>query len=211
MNTQPCVFIVDDDFAVRDSLQLIMETAGLDYQAFDSAEHFLQSYCPDKLGCLLLDVNMPGMNGDELQAELIRRNIHLPIIFLTAYGDIPMTVRTIKAGAVDFLTKPVPRKLLLERIQDALQHAARMHEQVMAEQALCNRLNSLTSRELEVLPLVLAGHSNKEVARDIGISYRTVEIHRARILNKTGATSLLELARLCDACKIQPGPKPGHS
>ncbi len=130
MNTQPCVFIVDDDFAVRDSLQLIMETAGLDYQAFDSAEHFLQSYCPDKPGCLLLDVNMPGMNGDELQAELIRRNIHLPIIFLTAYGDIPMTVRTIKAGAVDFLTKPVPRKLLLERIQDALQHENQMHEQV---------------------------------------------------------------------------------
>jgi FixJ family two-component response regulator len=208
MNTQPCVFIVDDDFAVRDSLQLIMETAGLDYQAFDSAEHFLQSYCPDKPGCLLLDVNMPGMNGDELQAELIRRNIHLPIIFLTAYGDIPMTVRTIKAGAVDFLTKPVPRKLLLERIQDALQHASRIQEQVLAEQALCNCLNSLTSRELEILPLVLAGHSNKEVARHIGISYRTVEIHRARILNKTGATSLLELARLCEACKIQYGPKP---
>ena len=211
MNTQPCVFIVDDDFAVRDSLQLIMETAGLDYQAFDSAEHFLQSYCPDKPGCLLLDVNMPGMNGDELQAELIRRNIHLPIIFLTAYGDIPMTVRTIKAGAVDFLTKPVPRKLLLERIQDALLHASRIQEQVLAEQALCNCLNSLTSRELEILPLVLAGHSNKEVARHIGISYRTVEIHRARILKKTGATSLLELARLCEACKIQPGPKPGHS
>jgi len=202
MNTQPCVFIVDDDFAVRDSLQLIMETAGLDYQAFDSAEHFLQSYCPDKPGCLLLDVNMPGMNGDELQAELIRRNIHLPIIFLTAYGDIPMTVRTIRAGAVDFLTKPVPRKLLLERIQDALQHASRIQEQVLAEQALCNCLNSLTSRELEILPLILAGNSNKEVARHIGISYRTVEIHRARILNKTGVTSLLELARMCEACKI---------
>ncbi len=208
MNTQPCVFIVDDDFAVRDSLQLIMETAGLDYQAFDSAEHFLQSYCPDKPGCLLLDVNMPGMNGDELQAELIRRNIHLPIIFLTAYGDIPMTVRTIKAGAVDFLTKPVQRKLLLERIQHALQHASRIQEQVLAEQALCNCLNSLTSRELEILPLILAGHTNKEVARHMGISYRTVEIHRARILNKTGATSLLELARLCEACKIQYGPKP---
>src|SRR5512137_1135210 len=120
MNTQPCVFIVDDDFAVRDSLQLIMETASLAYQAFDSAEHFLQSYYPDRPGCLLLDVNMPGMNGDELQTELIRRNIHLPIIFLTAYGDIPMTVRTIKAGAVDFLTKPVPSKLLLELIQAVL-------------------------------------------------------------------------------------------
>jgi FixJ family two-component response regulator len=150
---------------------------------------------------------MPGMNGDELQAELIRRNIHLPIIFLTAYGDIPMTVRTIKAGAADFLTKPVPSKLLLERIQAVLHDEIRMHEQALAEQALCNRLNSLTSRELEILPLVVAGHSNKEIARHLDISHRTVEIHRARILNKTGATNLLELARLCEACRLPPGAK----
>ena len=158
MNIQPCVFIVDDDFAVRDSLELVIETAGLACQTFENAEHFLQAYCPGRPGCLLLDVNMPGMNGDELQAELIRRNIHLPIIFLTAYGDIPMTVRTIKAGAVDFLTKPVPSKLLLERIQAVLHDETRIHEQAMAEQAFCNRLNSLTSRELEILPLVVAGH-----------------------------------------------------
>jgi len=211
MSTQPCVFIVDDDHAVRDSLELVMETAGFDFQTFESAEHFLQTYCPGRTGCLLLDVNMPGMNGDELQAELIRRNIHLPIIFLTAYDDIPMTVRVIKAGAVDFLTKPVASKLLLERIQEVLQHEAQVHEQAMAEQALCNRLNSLTSRELEILPLVLAGHVNKEVGRLLGISHRTVEIHRARILNKTGTTNLLELARLCEACKLQPVSKPGHS
>ncbi len=170
MNTPPCVFIVDDDFAVRDSLQLIMETAGLDYQAFESAEDFLQSYCPGKPGCLLLDVSMPGMNGDELQAELIHRNIHLPIIFLTAHGDIPTTVRTIKAGAVDFLTKPVLRTLLLERIQAVLEHEAEIEKQSFEKQSLCNRLNTLTSRELEILPLVLAGKSNKEVARHIGIS-----------------------------------------
>jgi FixJ family two-component response regulator len=205
MNTQPCIFIVDDDFAVRDSLKLIMETAGLDYQAFDSAEHFLEDYCPGKSGCLLLDINMPGMNGDELQTELIRRNIHLPIIFLTAYGDIPMTVRTIKAGAADFLTKPVTRKQLIERIQEVLQHETLMEEKSSKEQALCNRLNSLTSRELEILPLILAGHSNKNVALQIGISYRTVEIHRARILNKTGVTNLLELSRLCEVCKFPPG------
>ena len=154
---------------------------------------------------------MPGMNGDELQTELIRRNIHLPIIFLTAYADIPLTVRTIKAGAVDFLTKPVPSQLLLERIQEVLRHEDQMHDQVMVEQALCNRLNSLTSRELEVLPLVLSGHSNKEIARHLGISYRTIEVHRARILKKTGVTNLLELARLCEACKLPPGPKPGYS
>jgi FixJ family two-component response regulator len=206
MNTQPCVYIVDDDYAVRDALGLVMETAGLAYQTFESAEDFLQNYCPGQPGCLLLDVNLPGLNGPELQAELTGRNIHLPIIFLTAYGDIPMSVRAIKAGAVDFLTKPVPSILLIERIQTVLQHEALLYEQHMAEHALCNRLNSLTARELEILPLVLAGHSNKEIARHICISYRTVEIHRSRILKKTGVTNLLELARLCEACKLPPGP-----
>ena len=207
MNTQPCVYIVDDDYAVRDALGLVMETAGLACQTFESAEHFLETYCPGMPGCLLLDVNLPGLNGDELQAELNRRNIHLPIIFLTAYGDIPMTVRVIKAGAIDFLTKPVPSKLLIERIQAVLQQEAQIHEHAMAEQALCNRLNNLTSREMEILPLIVAGHSNKDIARHLGISHRTVEIHRARILNKTGATNLMELARMCEACKLPYGPR----
>jgi FixJ family two-component response regulator len=209
MNTQPCVFIVDDDYAVRDGLGLVIETAGLPYQAFESAEHFLQTYCPSKPGCLLLDVNMPGLNGLELQTELIRRNItHLSIIFLTAHGDIPMTVRAVKAGAVDFLTKPVPSKLLIERIQAALQQQTRTHQQNTAERALCNRLNNLTSREMEILPLVVEGHSNKDIARLINISFRTVEIHRARILKKTGVANLLELARLCEACKLPSEPTP---
>ncbi|MGZ8157798.1 MAG: response regulator transcription factor [Methylobacter sp.] len=203
MSTQPCVFIVDDDYAVREGLGLVMETAGFAYQTFDNAEHFLESYCLGQPGCLLLDVNMPGLNGDELQAELIRRNIHLPVIFLTAFGDIPMTVRVIKAGAVDFLTKPVPSKLLVERIQAVLQQAAQLHEQALAKQALCDRLNCLTSRELELLPLIIAGHSNKEIARQLDISHRTVEIHRSRIFNKTGVTNLLELSRLCEACQVQ--------
>ncbi|SJM92116.1 Nodulation protein W [Crenothrix polyspora] len=206
MSTQPCVFIVDDDYAVRDGLGLVIETAGLPYQAFESAEQFLQSYCPSIPGCLLLDVNMPGLNGLELQAELIRHNIHLPIIFLTGNGNIPMTVRAIKAGAVDFLTKPVPSKLLIERIQAVLQHEAQIHEQNTAERALSNRLNSLTSREMEILPLVVEGHSNKDIARLINISFRTVEIHRARILKKTGVANLLELARLCEACKLPSEP-----
>lgn len=204
MSTEPCVYIVDDEYAVRDSLGLVMETAGFAYETFDSAEHFLQSYCPGKPGCLLLDVNMPGLSGHELHAELIRRNMHLPVIFLTAYGDIPMTVRAIKAGAVDFLTKPVPSKLLIERVQAVLQHEARIYEQALAEQALCMRLNGLTSREMEIMSLVVAGHSNKEIARQLGISHRTVEIHRGRILKKTGATNLLELARLCEACRLPP-------
>jgi two-component system response regulator FixJ len=207
MSIQPCVFIVEDEYPVRHSLGLIMETAGLAYQTFESAEDFLQNYCPGQPGCLLLDVNLPGLNGDELQAELIRRNIHLPIIFLTAYGDIPMTVRAIKAGAVDFLTKPVPRDLLIERIQAVLQHETQIHEQT-ADQALCmSQQYGLTSREMEIMALVVGGHSNKEIARQLGISYRTVEIHRARILKKTGTTNPLELARLCEASNFPPSPK----
>jgi two-component system response regulator FixJ len=207
MSIQPCVFIVEDEYPVRHSLGLIMETADYAYQTFESAEDFLQNYCPGQPGCLLLDVNLPGLNGDELQAELIRRNIHLPIIFLTAYGDIPMTVRAIKAGAVDFLTKPVPRDLLIERIQAVLQHETQIHEQT-ADQALCmSQQYGLTSREMEIMALVVGGHSNKEIARQLGISYRTVEIHRARILKKTGTTNPLELARLCEASNFPPSPK----
>lgn len=206
MSIQPCVFIVEDEYPVRHSLGLVMETAGYAYQTFESAEDFLQNYCPGQPGCLLLDVNLPGLNGDELQAELIRRKIRLPIIFLTAYGDIPMTVRAIKAGAVDFLTKPVPREVLIERIQAVLQHETQTHEQTV-EQDLCMSQYGLTSREMEIMSLVVAGHSNKEIGRQLGISYRTVEIHRARILKKTGTTNPLELARLCEASNFLPPPK----
>jgi len=207
MSTQPCVFIVDDDYAVRDSLGLVFKTAGLNYLTFENAEHFLETYSSGTPGCLLLDMNMPGLNGDELQAELIRRDIHLPIIFLTAYGDIPMSVRAMKAGAVDFLTKPVPSKLLIERVQTVLQHEARTQEQNREKQGLRERLSCLTSREMELLPLIVAGKSNKEIARQLDVSHRTIEIHRARVLKKTGATNLMELARLYEACQLQPETK----
>jgi len=207
MSTQPCVFIVDDDYAVRDSLGLVFKTAGLNYLTFENAEHFLETYSSGTPGCLLLDMNMPGLNGDELQAELIRRDIHLPIIFLTAYGDIPMSVRAMKAGAVDFLTKPVPSKLLIEQIQTVLQREALTQEQNREKQELRERLNCLTSREMELLPLIVAGKSNKEIARQLDVSHRTIEIHRARVLKKTGATNLMELARLYEACQLQPETK----
>ncbi|WP_415880251.1 response regulator transcription factor [Methylomonas sp. TEB] len=202
MNTQPCVFVVDDDDAVRDSLGLVFETAGLAYQTFASAECFLESYSPEQPGCLVLDVNMPGLDGHELQAELIRRHIHLPIIFLTAYGDIPMTVRAMKAGAVDFLTKPVSTELLLDRVQAALKLEVNTQAQAIKGQAQCNRLSGLTSRELEIMGMVVAGLTNKEIARRLGISHRTVEIHRAKVMEKTGAPNLLELARIYAACQL---------
>ncbi|MDD5275443.1 MAG: response regulator [Methylovulum sp.] len=207
MNIQPCVFIVDDDYAVRDGLGLVLETAGFTCQAFESAEHFLHAYCPAQIGCLLLDVNMPGLSGFELQAELIRLDMRLPIIFLTAYGDIPMSVRAIKAGAVDFLTKPVPAQLLIERIQAALQQEVQRREQLLAEQAAYRRINDLTPREMEVMSLVVASYSNKEIARQLGISYRTIEVHRSRIMSKTGAPNLLELAQLYEACGLTPESK----
>ncbi len=204
MSSDPCIYIVDDDYAVCDGLTMVIENAGFTCQAFQSAEKFLQSYCPDQLGCLLLDINMPGMSGYELQAELNRRNITLPIIFLTAYGTIPMTVRAMKAGASDFLTKPVPSKLLIERLHSVLQQATERQAEAQAKELLCRRLNELTARELEVFPLIVEGFTNKEIARQLGISYRTIEVHRARILQKTGITSYLELARLYDSCKLPP-------
>jgi FixJ family two-component response regulator len=151
---------------------------------------------------------MPGLDGLELQAELIQRNIHLPIIFLTGYGDIPQTVRAIKAGAVDFLTKPVESRDLIRRINAVLQTESKMHNQFMQQQEFCNRLNSLTPRELELLPIILAGLSNKQIGRKLDISYRTVEVHRARILNKTGVANLLELGHLYEASQLPPKPKP---
>ncbi|MDO9104003.1 MAG: response regulator [Methylovulum sp.] len=208
MNNQPCVFIVDDDYAVRDSIGLAIETAGLNCLPFESAEHFLESYSPGTRGCLLLDVNMPGLSGLELQAELSQRNIRLPIIFLTGYGDIPTTVRAIKAGAVDFLTKPIPNKLLIARIQAMLEQETQDYEQFLSDQTLRDRLTGLTTRELEVLPLLIAGYANKEIARQLDISFRTVEIHRARVFKKAGVTTLVELAKLYEACNFLIVPKP---
>jgi two-component system response regulator FixJ len=205
MSIQPCVFIVDDDEAVRDGLDMVMETVGLACQTFENAEHFLGNYKPGTPSCLVLDINMPGMNGDELQTELIRRNIHLPIIFLTSYGDIPLSVRTIKAGAVDFLTKPVQIDLLLNRIQAELEHAAKIHERDKEEIGIRSRLNALTPREMDILPLAIEGLTNKEIAQRLGISFRTVELHRTNILRKTGATNFLELARQCEAIQFSFG------
>ncbi len=202
MKSQSCVFIVDDDDAVRDGLAMVVETVGLSCQTFENAEHFLENYVPGTPGCLVLDINMPGMRGDELQAELNRRNIRLPIIFLTSYGDIPTSVRTVKAGAVDFLTKPVKINELIELIQAELLNGIQSHEQNKADMNLLGRLNSLTPREMDILPLTIAGMPNKEIGQQLGISFRTVELHRTNILRKTGASNFLELARQCEAIQF---------
>jgi FixJ family two-component response regulator len=151
---------------------------------------------------VVLDVRMPEMSGPELQAEMNRRGLRLPVIFLTAHGDIPTTVQTMKAGAVDFLTKPVVGSELLERVHWALDKSARMREQANQSESLRERLQALTRRERQIMALVAAGHANKEIARSLGISHRTVEVHRARVMQKTGVTNLVELSRLAAACGL---------
>lgn len=200
MTTPAKVFVVDDDAAVRDALSILLSTA-LDsaVETFSCAVDLLAACTPDCRGCIILDVHMPDMDGPALQDELLRRGIRLPIIFLSAHGNIPITVRTIKAGAVDFLTKPVNATTLLDRVRAALEQNALLHELAETERAISIRLANLTDRERDVMRLAVAGHSNKEIAKHLGISYRTVEIHRSRVMQKTGAASLLELARIATA------------
>ncbi len=196
---RPTVFIVDDDPAVRESMGMLMDTAGLDSRGYPSARHFLAAYEPGDPGCLILDLRMPGMSGIELQAELERRGAMLPIIFLTAYADVPTAVGAVRAGAVDFLQKPVDGARLLKRIHDALGIDSRSRAQRIESESARERLARLTARETEVLRLVVAGHTNKAIARILGISRRTVETHRARIMRKSDAGSLPDLIRIVGA------------
>ena len=193
---RPTVFIVDDDAAVRESMVMLMASAGLEACGFPSARDFLATHEAGTPGCLVLDLRMPGMSGTELQEELERRGASLPIIFLTAYADVPTAVGAVRAGAVDFLEKPVDGGRLLKRVHDALgidaQSRARRSEADNARELL----DRLTPRESEVLELVVAGHTNKAIAKVLGISRRTVETHRARIMGKTDAASLPELIRI---------------
>jgi FixJ family two-component response regulator len=189
MTATPTVFVVDDDAAVRAGLLAMFEAAGVAAEAYASAAEFLKAYRPGGVGCLVLDVNMPDMKGPELQVELNRRGSNLPIIFLTAHGDIPTTVKAIKAGAVDFLTKPADGAVLLDRVRAALARSAQ----------LSGALSNLTEREREVMLYMAAGRSSKETARELEISYRTVELYRSRILQKVKAHSVLELADIVRA------------
>lgn len=198
MNENNTVFVVDDDPAVRDSLTLLIEQEGLPVKAFASAEDFLASCQMQCSGCIIIDIRMSGMGGMQLHEEIVRRGCLLPVIFLTGHGDIPMSVRAIKAGAVDFLTKPITRDLLMHSVRAALAERDNLQVQVATSQAAQSRMAILTEREKDVMQLLLAGHANKEVGRLLGISHRTVEIHKARLMKKTGATSLLDLARLVE-------------
>ncbi|QID16813.1 response regulator transcription factor [Nitrogeniibacter mangrovi] len=188
-HNEPTVFIVDDDAGVRRSVRMLMESAGHAATTFDSAEAFLHAYRPEWRGCLILDVNMGAMSGTTLHQTLNARRIALPIIYLTAHGDVPSAVQAMRRGAVDFLIKPVRGPVLLAQVEAAL---AAQHRADPAPAAPA--LDGLTPREIEIAERALAGLGNKEIARQLGISHRTVEYHRTQILHKTGASSFLQLA-----------------
>lgn len=203
MKRAPAIFIVDDDEAVRDSLRLLLESAGLaPVVAFASGSSFLAEAEPQPGDCLLLDVRMPDMDGLELQVELNRRGVRLPLIIMTGHGDVPMAVRAMKAGAADFLEKPFSDELLLDSVRRARLMAAEATREERESGALRQRFESLTAREHEVLEGMVAGRPNKLIAHDLGISPRTVEIHRARVMEKMEARSLSALVRMALAAGI---------
>lgn len=200
------VFVVDDDAAMRQSLSNLIRSVGLRVEAFASAQEFLRSKRPDVPGCLVLDVRLPGLSGLDLQKRMAEADIEIPIIFITGHGDIPMTVRAMKAGAVEFLTKPFRDQDLLDAVQQALERDRTARAQREEIDELRARLESLTPREQQVMGLVVAGLLNKQIAGKLGTSETTVKVHRHQVMEKMGADSLAELVRMADRLKI-PTPK----
>jgi len=196
------VFVIDDDSSIREAIKSLISLVGLRVETFGTAREFLQSELPDAPGCVVLDVELPGLSGLDLQRELAEHGIKLPIIFITGYGDIPMSVRAMKAGALEFLTKPFRDQDLLDAIHQALERdrAAREHSKEIAE--LRKRFDALTSREREVMSLVVAGWLNKQIGFELKISEITVKIHRGRVMDKMGAQSLAELVRMTERLEI---------
>jgi FixJ family two-component response regulator len=202
MTEAPIVFVVDDDPAVRRVIKRLLESVGLRVELFGSAEEFRRSERPNTASCLVLDIRLPGISGLDFQRELAETNVQIPIIFITAHGDIAMAVRAMKAGAVEFFTKPFRHQDLLDAIQQALgrDRTRRAHEAGIA--TLLERFQSLTSGERRVLPLVVSGRPNKQIAGEIGTSEATVKVHRSQLMKKMGADSLPELVRLAEKIGI---------
>jgi RNA polymerase sigma factor (sigma-70 family) len=201
MTGAPVVFVVDDDPSVRSSLKFLLSTVGLQVESFDSADTFLQNNPPDTPGCLVLDVRLPGLSGLDFQRELAARKIRIPIVFLTGHGDIPMSVRAIKAGAVEFLTKPFRDQDLLDAIRIALNRDRDRREQEKEVTDIQRRFDSLTSREQEVISMVVTGLLNKQIADQLGTAESTVKVQRSRAMEKMKAESLIDLARMIEKLK----------
>ncbi len=200
-NSTPLVYLVDDEFAIRDSLTMLIESTGQPVRSFDSAEAFLKDYDPDQPGCLLLDVRMPLMSGHDLQKELSSRGYIIPIIFISGHAEIPDSAKAFRAGAVDFLEKPFDNALLLERINEALIKDTTFRGEFVKRRRIQDRLEHLTPREKEVLGLIVRSHSNKESAKILKISNRTVDVHRASIMEKMKADNVAELITMVMYCE----------
>jgi two-component system, LuxR family, response regulator FixJ len=192
-DNQPTIFVVDDDHAIRQSLDVLIQSVGLRVETYASAQAFLEAYDPARPGCLVLDVRMPNMSGLELQTTLKERRIGLPVIIITGHGDVPIAVRAMKAGAMEFLEKPFSKQLLLEHIHEAIARDACQRD----ERARCTlveaRLSQLSARERQVMDLVVGGKVNKEIAAELGVSKKTVDVHRSHVMEKMQADSVAEL------------------
>lgn len=190
------IYIVDDEFAIRDSLTILIKSIGRQVKSFESAEAFLNEYDPNQPGCLILDVRMPSMGGLELQEELSKRDINIPIIFISGNADIPDSAKAFRAGALDFLEKPFDNQVLLERIDEALAKDIETRKQLLEKRKVQECLDRLTAREKEVLKLIISSHSNKEAAKLLDISHRTIDAHRSSIMKKMQADSVTELVAM---------------
>lgn len=192
----PTVFVVDDDSGVRSSIRILLKSVGMNTTTFASAPEFLAAYDQQHPGCLVLDIRMPGMSGMDLQRELNHRGAHLPVVFITGHGDVPMAVEAMQQGAFDFLQKPFRDQELIQRVQRALEHDQTQRAELRQTDAIQARLASLTPREREVLALLADGKQNKVMAAELGLSQRTVEIHRANVMEKMQARSVALLVRM---------------
>ncbi len=202
MNKQPTIFIVDDDEQVRNALTLLMESVGLQVEKFSTAQDYLDTFDSSKAGCLILDVRMPGMSGLDLQARMTAEKIHPPIIIITGHGDVPMAVKAVSAGAIDFIEKPFNNQSMLDSVHRAIELDALHRGESSRLEDIEEHFNSLTPREKEVLLSVIEGKRNKVIAFDLNISQSTVEAHRSKVMDKMSASSLSNLMRMAISLKL---------
>jgi len=215
---QPVTYVIDDDATVRDSIADLLRSVGLSVQAFASTQEFIRSKRPDAAGCIVLDVRLPGASGLEFQKTLLEAGILLPVVFITGHGDISMSVRAMKSGAIEFLTKPLREQELLDAVQAGIERDRARRREASLVADLQERFASLTSREREIIALVVTGRPNKQIAYQLGLSEMTVKVHRSQIMRKMRANSLVELVRMADKLGVsadvpqpdRPQAKPKH-